>query len=193
MSISPSPAIARSSYVGALSPEYALLGLLWQSTGSTHGYELHRRLVSELGQVWHISLSQTYNILSRLESQGLIAGKLQRQPKRPSRKAFHLTAAGQRRFEKWLRAPTGSSVHAIRVEFTTRLYFALASDAPLARDLIDSQTAEVQRGLQRLQVTLASIPPEQTFNRLGLTLRIRQLTSVLAWLAECRTALGLEK
>jgi hypothetical protein len=29
------------------------------------------------------------------------------------------------------------------------------------------------------------------FNRLGLNLRIRQLASLLDWLADCRAALGL--
>ena len=36
----------------------ALLGLL--AIRPDHGYELHQRLSNDLGQVWHISLSQTY-------------------------------------------------------------------------------------------------------------------------------------
>ena len=181
----------KSTYTSALSPEFALLGFLSQREG--HGYELHRRLVEELGQVWHVSLSQTYNILTRLERQGYISGKTQAQEKLPSRRAFHLTASGRRRFEKWLHMPTGCSVRAIRVEFITRLYFASASDPDLARDLIRTQVEEVQQGVQRLQESLAALPVEQTFNRLGLTMRIRQLSSVLDWLSECQDALRLNK
>jgi len=98
-------------YASALAPEYAFLGFLAQQPA--HGYELHQRLVAELGQVWHISLSQTYNILSRLQAKGLVAGHVEPQAKLPPRRRLQLTAAGRERFETWLHAPTGSSVRAI--------------------------------------------------------------------------------
>ena len=181
----------KTAYASALSPEYALLGFLSQQPA--HGYELHRRLVDELGQVWHVSLSQAYNILARLESQGLIIGATQPQVKLPARRLFRLTAAGRRRFDAWLQAPTGCSVRAIRVEFTTRLYFASVRGADVAHGLIDAQVAEVERGLLSLRETLDELPPEQTFNRLGLTLRIRQLSSILDWLGECRNTLDVKR
>ncbi len=67
----------KSAYVGSLSPEFALLGLL--SQGPAHGYELHQKLTTELGQVWHLSQSQIYNILNRLEGKDYIRGMLQEQ------------------------------------------------------------------------------------------------------------------
>jgi len=175
-------------YASALSPEYALLGLLTQRPA--HGYELYQRLLAELGQVWHISLSQIYNILNRLESKGWIAGDVQRQERLPARRCFQLTDAGRERFDAWLVAPTGSSVRAIRVEFITRLYFAQALDRALTGPLIDSQIDAVQANLARLQEALALLPVEEPFNRLGLDLRVRQLTSILDWLAECRSMLA---
>ena len=183
--------MSKSAYASALSPEYALLGFLSQRPA--HGYELHRRLVDELGQVWHVSLSQTYNILTRLEGQGFIAGAVQAQQKLPARRLFKLTAAGRRHFDTWLQAPTGCSVRAIRVEFTTRLFFASAHGADMARGLIEAQAAEVQQGLSHLKDTFDELPAEQPFNRLGLALRIRQLSSILDWLDECRDMLGLER
>lgn len=51
---------------GNLSPEFALLGFLW--AGSMHGYDLHRRMNEQLGHVWHLSQSQAYAILKRLET-----------------------------------------------------------------------------------------------------------------------------
>jgi DNA-binding PadR family transcriptional regulator len=181
----------KSSYASALSPEYALLGFLSQHPA--HGYELHRRLLEELGQVWHVSLSQTYNILTRLERQGYITGQTFEQEKLPSRREFQLTPAGQTHFEQWLHMPSGCSVRAIRVEFITRLYFASAMGADLARDMIRVQQDEVEQGIRRIREALAVLPAEQTFNRLGLTMRIRQLVSVLDWLSECQDALGLTK
>jgi PadR family transcriptional regulator, regulatory protein AphA len=171
-----------TSYSSALSPEYALLGFLAQQPA--HGYQLYQRLASELGQVWHISLSQTYNILKRLEAQGLITGELQTQVKLPPRQQFHLTSAGRERLEKWLYTPTGSSVRGIRVEFITRLYFASLLSPEFPDQIIKIQIQEAQSGLARLERLLLSIPMEQTFNRLSLDLRVRQLRAVLEWLAE---------
>lgn len=178
-----------SRYVGSLSPEYAFLGFLSQQPA--HGYELHQQLVANLGRIWHVSLSQTYNILTRLEAQEFITGTIQEQVKLPARRRFRLTAAGRRRFDTWFNSVTGCSVRAIRIEFTTRLYFARATSAALARDVIDAQLAGTQTCLWHLRVMLEDLPPEQTFNRLGIELRIRQLTSTIDWLAECKVVLDV--
>ena len=177
----------KTSFVSSLSPEFALLGLL--SQGPAHGYELHQKLTAELGQVWHLSQSQIYNILNRLEGKEFIRGTLQEQKKLPAKRLFHLTQAGQARFESWLSSPSRSSVRAIRVEFTTRLYFAYALDPGMASKLIEAQIAETRAGLQRLEARQSTLPPEQIFNKLGLELRVRQLTSILEWLATCHTTL----
>jgi PadR family transcriptional regulator AphA len=168
------------SYTSALSPEFALLGFLAQSPA--HGYELHQRLRHELGQVWHVSLSQTYNILKRLEGQGDISGTLLPQEKLPPRQHYQLTRRGRERLEAWLMAPTGSSVRAIRVEFITRLYFAPLLGAEAPAQLILAQLAEIRAGMRCLEDLVNQVPQEQTFNRLGLDLRLRQLGAVLEWL-----------
>lgn len=178
-----------STSASALSPEYVLLGLLQQKP--THGYDLHQRLVSELGQMWHVSLSQTYNILHRLEERGVIRAINEHEAQPRSRRQLRLTAAGQRSLNTWLNAPTSISARAIRVEFITRLYFAYAKDSALARTLIETQIAEVEAGIARLHEKSAEIPTGQTFNQLGLELRIRQLKSILGWLEECSTTLDL--
>jgi len=180
----------KSPYVSAISPEYALLGLLDQRPA--HGYELHRRLEAELGQVWHISLSQSYNILNRLEKHSFIAGELKEQDKLPSRRLYHLTDQGRQRFETWLHTPNGSSVRAIRVEFITRLFFAQARDTKLAQSLIEDQIAAVHTGLRQLENKLHETPGDQVINHLGLDLRLRQLQSVLGWLTECSRQLGID-
>ena len=57
--------------VGSLSPEMVLLGMLYKTPG--HGYDLHRTVIADLGQVWHLSQSQAYAILKRLEGRGDIS------------------------------------------------------------------------------------------------------------------------
>jgi DNA-binding PadR family transcriptional regulator len=163
------------------------LGLLAQ--GPAHGYELYQRLSTDLEQVWHLSMSQAYNILNRLESQGYIAGVVQEQDKLPARRLFHLTPSGQRRYEDWLNASSGSSVRSIRLEFLTRLYFARLDSLERAHQVIESQIAETQKGMERLRALHNGIPDDQLINRLSLELRIRQLESILLWLQTCHIAI----
>jgi PadR family transcriptional regulator, regulatory protein AphA len=170
-----------------LSPEYAFLGFLAQQPA--HGYELHQRLTTELGQVWRASVSQTYNILNRLERQGFIAGTVQEQAKRPDRTRFRLTAAGRRRFNTWLHAVAPGQGRAVRLEFTTRLFFANALQPELVPEIVEAQAAEIRARLAQLQSLLADLPPDQILNRQSLLLRVRQLALLLDWVEECRVAL----
>jgi Transcriptional regulator PadR-like family/Virulence activator alpha C-term len=164
----------------AVSPEYVLLGLLNQQP--THGYALPERITQELGTIWHISLSQTYNLLNRQEAQGYITGAAQEQEKLPARRRFRLTSAS-----------TEPSAHAIRVEFLKRVYFAFDISPANARTVIDQQIVSTQEGLPYLQTMLNELPSDQTFNRLRPEFRVRQLTSVINWLADCKAQLGLER
>lgn len=166
------------------SPEFALLGFLYSEPG--HGYDLHRRLVTELGQNWHVSQSQTYAILKRLEAQGAITATTVEQEKLPAIQSLQITSAGRKRFKTWLETPSGSSVRAVRLEFISRLYFAEKLSPHKIPLMFEAQTAEVKNALTRLQAAIQELPDEQKFNRLGLQLRILQLNSILAWLVESR-------
>ncbi|MBI5928028.1 MAG: PadR family transcriptional regulator [Chloroflexi bacterium] len=176
--------MSKKPSASAISPEYLLMGFL--NLHSTHGYDLHERIYQELGQIWHISLSQTYNILNRLEAEGYIKGEIKAQEKSPPRHYFQLTASGRRRFDEWLNTPTEASVHAIRVEFLTRLYFAYAAMPQKVNDLIEAQIVQLRAGLIHIQTMHRELASDQIFNQLGLELRIRQLTSLIDWLEECR-------
>jgi PadR family transcriptional regulator, regulatory protein AphA len=165
---------------GGLSPEFAILGFLNQS--SSHGYELYQKLVTELGEIWHCSLSQIYNILTRLEAQGYIEGKTQAQEKRPDKRELRLTAAGRERFEIWLAELSACSVRSIRTEFITRLYFLYTRSPQSAIQMMDAQIAALQKYLATLKSELHNIDEDQVFNHLGLLLRISQLETLITWL-----------
>ncbi len=179
---------SKHTYASALSPEYPLLGLLIQQPA--HGYSLHQRLTTDLGQIWRISLSQAYNILKRLETQEFIIGQMQEHVGTPARRHFEATPKGVKRFDEWLYSPSGSSVRAIRVEFLTRLYFALAIDKEQSSHIINEQIRESSKRLEIMKGVLDLLPLDQTFNRFALELRVRQLESILDWLPQCSTALG---
>lgn len=173
-----------------LSPEYALLGFLEQSPA--HGYELHQKLLEHLGEIWHASLSQTYNILTRLEEQGFIQGTTQEQEKRPAKRRFRLTAAGKKRFEAWMSSISACSVRAIRIEFMTRLYFLYTRNPADALEAIEAQTEALQSHIVRLKERLSNIDSQHIFNCLGMSLRIRQLESLVESLNECKTQIPIK-
>lgn len=170
-----------------LSPEYVLLGFLFRQPG--YGYELHKHLGDEFGFIWHVSQSQTYNILTRLVNQGYVSSEFIDQENIPPRHFLHITPSGVERFKLWLETPTSCSVHAIRVEFLTRLYFIQLYHPELIEQTIQQQVSEVTRGLERLNVQRRSLPEDQLFNHLALELRIQLLTSIINWLGECRIKL----
>jgi DNA-binding PadR family transcriptional regulator len=177
-----------SPSIGSVSPEYALLGFL--SLDSAHGYELHQKLTAELGQVWHLSQSQIYSILNRLERKGLIQGTLQEQKKLPPKRLYKLTTAGQERFDDWLGSSSRPSARVIRIEFITRLFFAYSRDPDMAVQLVEEQIADTQARLQQLEDIQFTQPTGKIFNQMGLDLRIRQLNSILDWLISCRETLA---
>jgi PadR family transcriptional regulator, regulatory protein AphA len=173
-----------------LSPAFILLGYL--ALQPAHGYEVHQRLTSDLGQLWRLSQSQIYSILNRLEKQGLLTAELQPQSKSPDRRYFHLTLTGRRHFDAWLHSPTRGGLRAIRLNFVSRLYFAHLLEKEIVPQLIKEQFDEIERTLAREQAVLALVPIEQTFNRMALELRVRHLAVALEWLAKCAVTFPLD-
>jgi DNA-binding PadR family transcriptional regulator len=163
-----------------LSPEFVILGFLYK--GPSHGYDLHQRIVEEFSNVWHTSQSQTYNILKRLEAKGFVTATLMEQDKLPAKQVLQLTDNGIKRFETWLKSPTKCSVHAIRVEFITRLYFMRMYFPNHVGGMIETQVEVVQAGIKQLQNDASSENETHLFDRLAIDLRINLLQSVAEWL-----------
>ncbi|MBK8021123.1 MAG: helix-turn-helix transcriptional regulator [Chloroflexi bacterium] len=180
--------MAKRRQASSISPEYVILGMLDQKPA--HGYDLHERIAQQLGQIWTISLSQVYNLLSRLEGGRLIVGILQEQERAPARHLFTITALGRKHLEDWLVRPTEPSVHAIRVEFLTRLYFVRTATPERVDPLFERQIVRIRDAAARMQAALDRLPDGETLNRWGLDLRIHQLTSVIDWLTRVREEIG---
>ena len=117
--------------------------------------------------------------------QGYVTSTAIEQAKLPNRQLIQLTETGAQRFNAWLETPTQCSVHAIRVEFITRLYFLRQYQPHLVQGIIRTQINEVEKGLVRLEDTRVSLPEDQAFNHLALDLRIKLLSAIITWLDEC--------
>jgi PadR family transcriptional regulator, regulatory protein AphA len=175
---------SKEHHTGNVSPEYALLGFL--IAGPSHGYDLHQRFTVALGHVWHVSQSQAYAILKRLEKRGNISVRMVEQEKLPARQELRITAAGRRRFFNWLESGIGKNARSIRLEFLTRLYFAQLHQPENISQLYNAQFAEIESTILRLESLLEYLPPEQVFNRLSLDLRLQQMKLIQNWMMDIR-------
>ena len=176
---------SKDHHTGNVSPEFALLGFL--IAGPSHGYDLHQRFVGELGQVWHLSQSQAYTILKRLENRGDISAQEIEQEKLPPRQMLSITEMGRRRFFEWLELGIGNTARSIRLEFLTRLYFTQLHRPENTAQIYEAQAAEIEVTIARLESLLEHLPPDQLFNRLSLDLRLQQMRLIRNWMAEIRT------
>jgi DNA-binding PadR family transcriptional regulator len=174
--------IPKQHHIGNISPEFALLGFL--ILGPSHGYDLHQRLLNDLGHVWHLSQSQAYAILKRLEERGDISAQIIKQQKLPARQILHITERGRLRFFEWLEARAGKNSRSIRLEFLTRLYFTRLLRPENLVQIYKAQTAEIHAAIARLERLYEQLPVKQVFNRLSLDLRLRQMRLIQNWMAE---------
>lgn len=175
----------KDHHTGNLSPEFALLGFL--IAGPSHGYDLHQRFTVELGHVWHVSQSQAYAILKRLEQRGDISAQVIEQEKLPARQLLLITAQGRQRFFEWLEVGIATNSRSIRLEFLTRLYFTQLHKPENIAQVYKAQADEIESVITRLESLLEHLPSEQIFNRLSLDLRLQQMRLIQNWMAEIRT------
>ncbi len=85
------------------------------------------------------------------------------------------------------------SVRAIRVEFMTRLYFLHARNPADALKAIETQIAALQSHIEKLKKRMNESDPQQIFNHMGMSLRIRQLETLVESLDECKARIHSER
>lgn len=182
---------SKDRHTGNLSPEFALLGFLLAAP--SHGYDLHQRFITELGHVWHLSQSQAYTILKRLEQRGDISSQLVEQEKLPARQKLRITAQGRQRFFEWLELGIAANSRSIRLEFLTRLYFTQLHRPENMEFIYEKQSVEIESVIERLESLLEHLPPDQVFNRLSLQLRLQQMQLIQNWMTEIRAQFHISR
>ena len=161
-------------------PDEVILGLL--KAQPSHGYELldSFKSRSQLGHSWHMSTSQLYAVLKRLEREGAIIGRDVKVDNAPSRVEYKITHQGAQQLESWLFDPQPSaSVHRIRVLFISRIYIANLLNIPTDR-IIDAQLSACLSQRDRFIRQKQSYHSE--IELLTLEFIISQLDSAIIWL-----------
>lgn len=161
-------------------PDAVLLGLI--KDHSTHGYDLLERFRSNkhLGRMWHLSTSQLYAVLKRLEENGAIRGMDVAVKDAPPRREYTILPAGEIQLEDWLyEAKPSASLHQIRVVFLSRIYIAMLLNQPVD-SIFHKQLAACQAQMQDFMEKQKEA--KETIEVLALDLVINQLSAVIDWL-----------
>jgi DNA-binding PadR family transcriptional regulator len=115
--------------------------------GEASGYELAKRFDVGVANFWTATRQQLYRELERLERDGLIAGRVVEQQRRPNKRVFALTDAGRAELHAFVAGPTRPV--AMRDELLVKLQ---AADGP--EDLAAVRRAAAVR-LERARARLA--------------------------------------
>lgn len=166
--------------------ENVLLGLL--ASGPRHTYALYRELrrPDGLWMIWRLKLPRLYAILDRLERKGLVCSELMPQPRRPARRIFRLTPAGEVHYRQWRTEPVHRG-RDIRQLFLAKLYLAQRDGPEIARQLLQHQRTACQQWLDELR---AAQPSADNFARAVWRYRILYVETLFTWLHDVETELA---
>ncbi len=159
------------------STEYALLGAL--ISGPKHGYEIMQFLNAALGSTWHVSTSQLYALLKRLEKNNLLRSDLEIQETRPSKRIFALSPEGKKAFINWLQSPT-EHVRDLRIEFLAKLFFLDLLSIKGGKELVGAQVEVLEQMKGRIQQKLKKEP--DPFGKLAFGFKLATVEACIQWL-----------
>lgn len=170
--------------------DYVALGFLMEAP--RHGYDLRQRIHTALGSMWHVAISQLYQVLHRLEARGWAQSEQETTGGAPPRQVYHATPAGIEAFRAWLQAPV-PHLRDMRVEFLAKLYFLRTQPAPPWDCVFAAQRGVLEGILQNLSERKSIATDDPLIGAIALSFRRHQLQSTLAWLDESLPALRAGK
>src|SRR5439155_980945 len=103
-------------YGQGMSLRFGVLGLLAEEP--LHGYEVKTRFEEMLGGTWKVNIGSVYQVLQRLERDGLVEATGDRGDR--GRQAYRATVAGISGLNEWLEDPD-SQPQLLREDFYVRL------------------------------------------------------------------------
>jgi DNA-binding PadR family transcriptional regulator len=132
--------------------QHAVLALL--ESGESYGYELRARFEEAVGPQWgDLSIGHLYQVLDRLERDGLVTSRGVPQHNRPDRVVYRMTSAGQASLDEWLETPFVRQ-SGYRDDFFLKLFAAARQGATRLTRVIAIQRAayvEELHGLAELR------------------------------------------
>ncbi len=164
-----------------LEPHCALLGILMNKP--KHGYEVEAYLSSKMDQFWHLSMSQVYALLKRIEKTGLAVSSEQKHGNRPNKRVFSITETGREKFFEWVYSPV-KHLRDLRVELLAKLFFIKELKLTGGFSFIEKQVEVLEDKLSLIERSKGRNQDE--FQALLYSYKIGQIRSALSWLKECK-------
>jgi DNA-binding PadR family transcriptional regulator len=129
--------------------QHAVLALL--ADKPAHGYELRTSFEQAVGDQWGgLNIGHLYQILERLQRDGLIKSEHQPQAIKPDRLIQHITPAGEAELERWLTEPS-PRLRGYRDDFFLKLMAAVRSgDRSTLDGVLRRQRAHLMNELKAL-------------------------------------------
>lgn len=130
--------------------ELLLLGLLRQQ--DMHGYQLYDFIERYMTMCVDLKKSTAYYLLDKMAKEGLVSQSEEQVGNRPQRIVYHLTTAGQDRFQQLLRE---NLAHHIPVRFGNLVGMAFLDEIPPseAADLLRRRRQDLVQALKDMQNT----------------------------------------
>jgi DNA-binding PadR family transcriptional regulator len=139
----------------------ALAALL---AGEASGYDLAKSFSASVGNFWVATPQQLYRELERLESEGLITGRLIEQQRRPNKRLFSLTPAGRQALADYTRTPSRDT--SIKDELLVKVQAVDVGDAAAVADALRQRLEAAQsklRGYETLRTRMLDGRDEQAY------------------------------
>jgi DNA-binding PadR family transcriptional regulator len=123
-----------------LAIHHAVLGLL--AGGPSYGYELKANFERAIGPQWgELNIGHLYQVLERLERDGLVTGKDIPQEHRPDKRTYRLTKEGRAELNRWLDEPS-TRPGGYRDDVFLKLFVASRLGEQPLRAVLTAQRAE---------------------------------------------------
>jgi DNA-binding PadR family transcriptional regulator len=136
-----------------MSIRYAILGLVAEQP--LHGYGLKRVFDERMSPLWGLTTGQIYQSLTALERTGLVESARERNGRRPERKVYNITRAGERELHRWLQSAPSFAPHPFREETLVRHMLLRRGDREDLRRSLRRMEDRVARALQEAKTTCA--------------------------------------
>ena len=113
--------------------------------GEASGYELSKRFDVAVANYWSATPQQLYRELERLEDDGLVAGRVVEQRRRPNKRVFGITGAGREELHAFIAAPTRPP--ALRDDLVVKVQASDDSDDPALRAALEERLVHARAKL----------------------------------------------
>jgi DNA-binding PadR family transcriptional regulator len=167
---------------------YVVLGLVSIRPGA--GHELAGFSERSIGNFFPIARSQVYSELERLCRLGLLSAMEVPQERRPTKRVYELTKAGDAELRRWLDETTAEPERT-RNLFLVRVFFGDRVSGERLGALLDDYEAKARARRDALAATAERLAdrPHSMFPRVTALYGMRHAQATLDWVADVRLIL----